>query len=190
MGNLVSQPAVSFWQDALLKTQTQLLWALVNGNCWKLAQETWSSPCFANINKYKAESGVSLICRNITKRRGFRFIFSCQTSLLWTWEVFLVSGWGCKWQGALGPVSAAVVGLPACQWGLQTPSDRQRQGPLLGRIIFSNGVLLWRAQMLRSAPSLWFLEKVHLALPDLRGLNLEGNLTKPSFEGTNDCPSH
>lgn len=40
--------------------------------------------------------------------------------------------------------------------------------------------------MLRSVSSLLFLEKVHSDLPELRGLSLEGNLSKPSFEGTDE----
>lgn len=43
--------------------------------------------------------------------------------------------------------------------------------------------------MLRSVSSLSFLEKVHSDLPEVRGLSLEGNLTKLSFEGMDESMS-
>lgn len=54
---------------------------------------------------------------------------------------------------SFGPVCTALVGLSLLPWGLRVPGAQQRRGPLLGKMIFSNVMLLQRAQMLRSMSS-------------------------------------
>lgn len=75
------------------------------------------------------------------------------------------------------PVGAANALFPA------------KTGPFGGKEMFSKVILFGRVQMLRSVSSLSFLEKVHSDLPEVRGVSLEGNLTKLSFEGMDESVS-